>query len=106
MYMRIVWGKIKQGAWDGYEDAYKQGIAADPDTPGRIGRWLSRDTNDPDAGYAISLWEFKEAMDAHYGEGKKYQKDVYPLIEPYFINQYTTTVCEVRVAEPADLISR
>jgi heme-degrading monooxygenase HmoA len=99
MYMRIVWGKIKEGSWDQYEEAYGKAIAASPDVPGRKGRWLSRDVDDPDAGYSVTLWESKEAMDDYYGAGKKYQKDIYPLIEPYFINQYTTTVCEVRVTE-------
>ena len=99
MFMRIVWGKIKEGSWEAYEEAYKKAVASSPGVPGRKGRWLSRDMNDPDAGYAITLWESKEAMDEYYGAGKKYQKDIYPLIEPYFINQYTTTVCEVRVTD-------
>jgi heme-degrading monooxygenase HmoA len=56
MYMRIVWGKIIPGKWDEFEAAFKASMAAREDVTGLVNHWLTRDQNDENAGYSITLW--------------------------------------------------
>ena len=60
MYMRIIWGRIVPGHWDGFEAAFKKAIALRGDVKGLKDHWLARDQNEPDAGYSITVWENEE----------------------------------------------
>jgi heme-degrading monooxygenase HmoA len=95
MQMRIVWGKILPGQWDGFEAAFKRATAARGKVSGLRMQWLVRDQNDPDAGYSVSLWESDEAMRAFWDSPKR--KEAMAAIQPFFVNQYTTTNCDVRL---------
>ena len=55
MYMRIIWGRIVTGQWDGFEAAYKKATSLRGDVKGLKNQWLARDQGDPDAGYSITL---------------------------------------------------
>ncbi len=79
--MRIIHGKLKPGTWDSYERAQA--------------------TDDPNAGYTMSLWESEEEMRA-YENGDILQKTVLPQLKPFFSGDYVTTRCEVRFAEEFD----
>lgn len=97
MHMRITWGRVKPGCWDDYEVAYKAGVAdVEPAVPGLRGRLLIRDVEDPDAGGTLSLWESADAARA-YEEGAV-RRSVLPQLEQYFIGEFVTHVCEVRLA--------
>jgi heme-degrading monooxygenase HmoA len=99
MYMRIIWGRIRPGQWERYEAAYKEiFLANQPAIDGLEGRWLVRDVNDPDAGYSVSLWKTAEAMQA-YEAGEFFRTVVRPALQPYFVDDFTTARCEVRVIE-------
>jgi hypothetical protein len=52
MHMRIVWGRILPGQWDGFEAAYKKASAMRGEVKGLKSQWLVRDQNDRDAGYS------------------------------------------------------
>jgi hypothetical protein len=86
MFMRIIWGKILPGQWDAFEAAFRKALEI---------QWLIRDENDPDAEYSISQWDITEDMRAFWDT--KQRRDVMSLIEPFFVNQFTITNCEVRV---------
>jgi heme-degrading monooxygenase HmoA len=108
MYARIVWGKIQPGKWSEYEAAYRNAISARGPTNGLVMQWLARDDRDPDAGYSISIWESKAALEA-YVDSKQHQDMTAPL-KPFFVNQYTSTHCDIRYlarnvpqATPGDL---
>ena len=60
MYMRIIWGRIVPGQWDGFEAAFKKAIALRGDVKGLKDHWLARDQNEPDAGYSITVWRTKQ----------------------------------------------
>ena len=60
MIMRITWGKLRAGCWQEYEQAYRAAVA-DKGVPGLRGRWLAQDVQDPDGGFAVSLWDSLEA---------------------------------------------
>lgn len=94
MFMRIVWGKILPGKWTEFEDAFKTAMATRGDLQGLREHWLARDQADPNAGYSITLWESEADMKAFWDSPKR-QETMAPL-EPFYVNQFTTTHCEVR----------
>jgi len=99
MYMRIIWGRVRPGQWDSYEAAYRKlFLAKRPAIDGLKGRWLVRDLHDPDAGYSVSLWETAEAMRA-YETGEFFRTEVKATLQPFFVDDFTTTHGEVRVVE-------
>ena len=93
MYMRIVWGKILPGKWDEFNAAFKTAMAKRGNLKGLKNHWLARDQNDPDAGYSITLWDSEEAMRAFWDSDKR--KEIMAPLEPFYVNQFTTTHCEV-----------
>lgn len=99
MYMRIVWGKVRPGQWEQYEEAYKSVLRPGRENiRGLKGRWLARDTGDPDAGYSVSLWESTEALE-RYESSEFFRRKVLPALQPFFVNDFEADHCEVRVKE-------
>jgi heme-degrading monooxygenase HmoA len=98
MFTRISWGKIQAGKWDEFEAVFKEIIAKAGGQPGLKGRMLLRDTNDPDAGFTLSLWETEQDMQ-NYETSETMKNLVLPAIEPFFTGEYNTTFVEVRYAE-------
>lgn len=92
--MRIVWGKILPGKWDEFEAAFKASMAARGNQKGLENHWLARDQNDPDAGYSITVWASEGDMKSFWDSPTR--KKVMASLEPYYVNQFTTTHCEVR----------
>jgi heme-degrading monooxygenase HmoA len=97
MFMRIILGKILPGQWDAFEAAFKKALEIRGKPKGLQGQWLIRDENDRDAGYSISQWGSAEDMRAFWDT--KERTNAMSLIEPFFVNQFTITNCEVRVAD-------
>ncbi len=96
MFMRINWGKIKHGCWDEYEEKYIRTANEQQEAVGGpVARWLLRDLDDEDAGYAVSLWNTEEEMRTYTTSG-----DVRKRIEKEFGNLFTgefsTKLCEVK----------
>jgi heme-degrading monooxygenase HmoA len=96
--MRIIWGKLRPGQWEKYEETYKRVLGPSRNIAGLKGRWLARDVADLDAGYSVSLWASTEAMRA-YENSDLFHKTVKPALQPFFVNDFTTAHCEVRVME-------
>ena len=88
--------KILPGQWDAFEAAFKRALEIRGEAKGLKSQWLLRDQNDPDAGYSISQWESEEEMRAFWES--KQRSDAMVVIQPFFVNQFTITNCEVRVA--------
>src|SRR6185503_6415552 len=93
MYMRIIWGRIVAGQWDGFEAAYKKATSLRGGVKGLKNQWLARDQADPDAGYSITLWESEADMRAFWDSKKR--EEAIALLRPFFLNQFTVTQCEV-----------
>src|SRR3982751_3017956 len=53
MRVRIIYGKLRPGTWDAYEAAYKEIMERAGQVAGLRARWLTRDVDNPDAGYSI-----------------------------------------------------
>ncbi len=96
MYMRIVWGKILPGKCNEFEVAFKAAMAVRGEVKGLKDHWLARDQSDANAGYSITLWDTESDMRAFWDSSKR--KDVMAPLEPFYVNQFTTTHCEVKYA--------
>jgi heme-degrading monooxygenase HmoA len=93
MYMRIVWGKILPGKWGEFNAAFIAAMANRGNVKGLKDHWLARDQNDAHAGYSITLWDSETDMRAFWDSQKR--RDVMAPLEPFYVNQFTTTHCEV-----------
>ena len=63
MYVRMIWGRLKRGAWGEYVSYYND--AADritKDLQGFKGRQLLRSTENPDEGMSITVWDNLDAL--------------------------------------------
>jgi heme-degrading monooxygenase HmoA len=100
MILRLSIGKIKPGTWPDYERAYKANVAKTKrrGVKGLLARWFAEDVSDPNSGIAVSLWDNEASMRA-YENSDFFKKEILPPLQPYFVNQFTTTYCEVRVNE-------
>jgi len=94
MIMRITWGKLRPGTWAAYEQAYRTTVAGKT-VPGLRGRWLAQDVQDPDGGFAVSLWDSLEAMQA-YEQSAVFRQEIQPILQPFFVGEYTTYRCDVQ----------
>jgi heme-degrading monooxygenase HmoA len=99
MFMRMAWFKVRPGRWTEYETRYKESMRP---SPGLKGRWLSRDNQEPDAAYVVSLWDSLEAIQA-WENSDHFDKVFLPSIQPLLEVGLTVAVCEVRHAELPNL---
>ena len=93
MFMRISWGKVKDGQWDEYERRYVADTGAGGPRPDK--KWLVRDLDDPNAGYSISLWA-NEADMRTYASDPDIRKNVEETYGDLFTGTYETRHCSVR----------
>jgi heme-degrading monooxygenase HmoA len=91
--MRISWGRVNPGAWEDYERAFREGIEAAGRPKGLKARTLSRDIDDPNTGYSISLWDSAESMEA-YETGAAVDV-IQPRIQQFFGGAFVTNRLEV-----------
>jgi heme-degrading monooxygenase HmoA len=62
MYVRMVWGKLRPGAWGEYERHYHERVAGAGKAKGLRERQLLRSTEDPDEGISVSVWDTLEDL--------------------------------------------
>ena len=98
MFLRIISGKLKPGTWDEFEKTYKEAISDAGTVEGLRGRWLTRDTTDPDSGTTISLWATESAMEA-YENSDVLKNKINARLAPYFSGEYRTSKTSVCFAE-------
>jgi heme-degrading monooxygenase HmoA len=96
MFIRITWGKLKPGAWDDYEAAFKKVMPQTMGAPGVRGRWLIRDLDEKDAGYSIAMFESERDMRS-YTENAEVRAAIRQALDPFHTGEYTTKHCEVKV---------
>ena len=96
MIMRITWGKLHPGKWSEFEQTYHATVVG-KDIKGLLGRWLAQ-AQDPDGGFAVSLWESLEDMRADE-QSAFFQQEALPALQPYFAGEYTTYRCDVKYSQ-------
>jgi heme-degrading monooxygenase HmoA len=89
-------GQNSSRAMGSFRGGLQKGTEIRGEAKGLKSQWLLRDQNDPDAGYSISQWDSAEDMRAFWES--KQRSDAMAVIQPFFVNQFTITNCEVRVA--------
>jgi len=92
--LRITRGKIRPGTWDEFEAALHSAHEKVGHVPGMVSRSLVRNVEDPNEGYAISIWENMEAIKSY--EQSELSKIVTPMIQSFFTGDYRCDHCEVR----------
>lgn len=98
MFIRIISGKVRPGSWSEFQKTYLHVIADAGPVEGLMGRWLTRDIADADAGTTISLWATKEAMDA-YERSDLLREKINARLAPFFVGDYRTSRSQVLFAE-------
>jgi heme-degrading monooxygenase HmoA len=97
MIMRITWGKLRAGTWQEFERAYHATVAG-KEVKGLRGRWLAQDVNDPNGGFAVSLWDTLEDMHA-YEQSAVFKQEIQPTLQPFFVGEYHTYRCDVKYSQ-------
>ena len=92
--LRVTRGKVRSGSWEEYEAALRKTIAEVGSVPGLLSRTLARDLDQPDSGYAISLWESEEALATY--EGKSSVEELRSSLHSFFVGDFESKICEVR----------
>jgi heme-degrading monooxygenase HmoA len=97
MIMRMTWGKLRPGTWQDFERAYNATVAGKA-VKGLRGRWLAQDVNDPNGGFAVSLWDTLEDMQA-YEQSAVFKQEIQPTLQPFFVGEYHTYRCDVKYSQ-------
>jgi heme-degrading monooxygenase HmoA len=102
MRMIISWGRVKSGTWSDFECLFLQADAATQSARGLRCRWLLRDLDDADTGFAISLWNSAGDLERYLADASVRELRTRQF-DPLFIGEYFRQPCEVRVASPGAL---
>ena len=102
MLMNVTWGRVKKGHWSEYERLFLEADARKLGLKGLIFRWLLRDRDDVDAGFAISLWESSAEFHRYYANSivRELRNNRFKAV---FVNEYSRNECEVRMMSPGAL---
>jgi heme-degrading monooxygenase HmoA len=95
MFMRVSWGRIRSGMWEEYERRFDKLAAEQSAHGGPRRRWLVRDLDDSDAGFAISFFDTQEEMRAWADNATARQRTQNELSDLY-VGDYRTRQCEIR----------
>lgn len=95
MFMRVSWGRIREGQWLEYEKRFKKLAKANMEHGGPSRRWLVRDLDEPDAGFAISLFETEDEM-RNWANDPKARERVKQEMADLYVGDYRVRNCEVR----------
>jgi heme-degrading monooxygenase HmoA len=86
-YVMMSWGKLRKGAWDQYEKHFKDEVAPTIDTiKGLQWRGILPNTEDPDEGISISLWETLEDLQNY--ERSEQRRALINSVEHVFTGEY------------------
>lgn len=96
MFMRISWGRVKDGQWSEFEKRYVADSGSSRAKPEK--RWLVRDLDDQNAGYSISLWPSESDMRT-YASDPEIRRNVEETYGDLFTGTYETHHCSVQQAD-------
>lgn len=101
MYVRIYWGRVNPDSWPSVEEKYRTLMSID--TPGLRGRLVTRDVNDPESMFTITLWDSIENVQ-DWEASQAYREVFLPAIRPFLAGSQSVSLCEVRVENLAGLV--
>ena len=63
MHVMVVWGKLRLGTWEQFENFYNERVKTNAGSvPGLRERQLLRSTEDPDEGMSVSMWDTQQDL--------------------------------------------
>lgn len=102
MYNRMVWGRLKPGAWEGYERFFRERTF--PETrgfPGLTQRYLLRGIDGDEEAVSLTFWQTMENLESY--EDSELRKslareiqDNYATSWSYITGEYWVKTFEVR----------
>jgi len=95
VYVRLVWGKLRPGTWERYEQHYHERVV--PSSKGIKGlseRQLLRSTEDPDEGISLSIWDTMEDM--HNYDVSDERQELAKELEHLYRGEYSVKHFEVK----------
>jgi heme-degrading monooxygenase HmoA len=101
MFLRLYWSRLQPGAWEAVHDLYRRDFSK-MNVPGRLARWVTRDTNDPDCVITVTLWENQDAIQA-WESSEQYARSIV-AIRPHLVGSQTVSLCEVELEYPSGLL--
>jgi len=95
MYVRMLWGRLRQGGWDEYERYYNEHIeAVTQGVRGFLGRQLLQSTENPDEGMSVTLWDSLEALRAYATSPRR--QEAARGIDHLYVGEYWVRNFEIR----------
>jgi heme-degrading monooxygenase HmoA len=97
MYIRMVWGKLRPGAWGEYERHYHERVAGSGNIKGLRERQLLRSTEDPDEGISVSLWDTLEDLRSY--ETGEFRQTMAQEVEYLYRGEYWVRHFEISATD-------
>lgn len=100
MYLRIYWGRVRPASWDAVARRYQtlMGIQCD----GLLGRFVTRDINDPQSLFTVTIWDTLENLQ-NWERSDEYRQVFLGPLEAYLEGSHSVSLCEVELAQIGDL---
>jgi heme-degrading monooxygenase HmoA len=102
MYTRMVWGRLKPGAWEGYERFFKERVFPESrNSPGLTQRYLLRGIDGDEEGVSLTVWQTLEDLGKY--ENSDLRKSLAQAVQEnyatswsYITGEYWVKTFEVR----------
>ncbi|WP_114947821.1 antibiotic biosynthesis monooxygenase family protein [Microvirga calopogonii] len=101
MFVRIYWGRIYPGSWPSIEERYR--ALMEIDIPGLRARLVTRDVNDPESMFTITIWDTVESVQA-WEASEAYQDVFLAAVRPFLVGSQSVSLSEVRVENLTELL--
>lgn len=100
MIVRIVWGRLKPGAWAAVEQIFAQYDSAS--TPGLTARLVTQDINDPESMYSIAFWNDRASLE-RWLASDAYRVGFSAALRPFLSGSQSVSMADVRVEDLSGL---
>jgi heme-degrading monooxygenase HmoA len=96
MFMRIGWRRIRERQWQEYERRFKKLAQVNVAQDGPKRRWQVRDLDEPDAGFAISVFD-TENETGNWADNPPARERVKQEMSDLYVDDYRVRNCQVRL---------
>ena len=97
MYVRVLWGRLRQGMWDEYERYYSEHIEpVSRGMEGFRGRQLLQSTESPEEGMSITMWDTLEALRGYDADPRR--QEVGKGVQHMYTGKYWVRNFEIKMS--------
>lgn len=101
MFVRIYWTRIQPDSLPAIENKYRQ---LHQQIPGRLLRWVTQDTADPESVITVTLWDTEKSV-RDWESSEAYQRGV-DAVKPYLAGAQAISLYEIKVDDPSGLLEQ